>query len=312
MTNPKNSPMPRRRSGRAAVVAGATLVLALSAGPGAHADDAGLLDGITQVAGQATEPIVQPVVQPVVQPIVQPVVESVQGAVPQPVQEAAEPVVEQVAEPVRQVAEVVEQVTHSSEEPAGTPAREPAGGQAGQSGDDPAETPAQGTVGHGAPGSAGAAGADAAESAVAQHAPGGPSDGHAGDGPGHVDAPAPVAISCPDLPPRAATSLVALHSGDHEAPSDQWTVWDVTNALMHMSAVGDWGSPGEVVSPGQGGTDRRASDLPRQVPAAVPALDIPRRGLTLGPVEMVGLLGLLGLLGVLAAGVAGARARERG
>lgn len=304
MTKLKNPPMPRRRSGRAAVLAGATLALALSAGPGAHADSGtGLLDDITQVVGQATQPVVEPIVQPVVQ--------SVQSAVPQPVQEAVEPVVEQVVEPVRPVAQAVEQVAPSSEEPAGGQAGQPAGGPA----DVPAGTTAPGTVGHVASEPAGAAGADTAESAenpVAQHATGGPS-GDAGDGSRHVDAPGPLATTCPDLPPRTVTTtVVALHGGDQAAPSDHLTVWDVTNALMRLWAAGG-GSPVDAVPLGQGDGGRRASGLPRQVPTALPALDLRRAGgPVLGPAELIGLLGLLGLLGVLATGVAGARARQRG
>ena len=311
MTKPKNPPMPRRRSGRAAVLAGATLALALSAAPGAYADSGtGLLDDITDVVGQATQPVVQPIVQPIVEPVVQPVAQAVQSAVPQPVQEAVEPVVEQVVEPVRPLAQAVEQVAPSSEEPAGEQAGQPADGPA----DVPAETTAHGTVGHVAPGSAGAAGTDTvepAENAVAQQATGGPSGGHGGDGSRHVDAPGPLATSCPDLPPRTGTTtVVALHGGDQAAASDQWTVWDVTNALMRLWAAGG-GSPGEAVPPGQGDGDRRASGLPRPVPRAFPALDLPRPGAgpALGPAELVG---LLGLLGVLATGVAGARARNRG
>ena len=301
MTKPKNSPLPRRRTGRAAVLAGATFVLTLSANPGAYADsDTGLPGAVTQVIGQATQPVVPPVVESVQAAVPQPVQEVVE-----PVQEAVEPVVEQVVEPVRPVVQVVEQVAHSSG-PADEPPDDPAGASSGSS--------VQVPVGHVGPGTAGAAGIEVTQPAahtVAQHAPGGTatSGGHAGAG--HAHAFGPAATSCPDLPPRAVSSVVAHHGGDHEPPSDHWAVWDLTNALMRLSAASDGGSPGEVVPPRQEASDRRAAGLPRQMWRTVPALDLPSPDPELGLLELLG-IGLLVLLGGLAAGVLLAGSRARG
>ncbi len=84
----------------------------------------------------------------------------------------------------------------------------------------------------------------------------------------------------------------------------------MANALMHLWAVGDVSSLGEVVSPRRGESDHEALELPRQVRTDVPRLDTPSPAPELLMVGLFGLLGLLGLLGALATGVAVVGGRE--
>lgn len=287
MTNQTGSPLLLRWPGRIAVLAGATLVFPLSAAPVAHADDGGLLGGVTQVVGGATQPVVPP---------------AVQSAVPQPVQEAVEPVVEAVVEPAESQAEQAA--------PPVTEVVEPAVRRAENQGEQPVEDPAAQDVDP-------AVGSAQAPVTPQAPVPGGPTSSHAVDGPGHGGSePSAAATNGPrdeqrpsgvggctgvsDLPPRAmAVSALLQHPGRIAGESEQ-ALWDLTNALMHLWVEGDAPRSVDVGSPDGGVNDLRAFGLPDGGTTDLPALDTSSADRML---RVLGLFGLLGLLGLLAAGL---------
>ena len=94
---------------RLAVLAGTTLTMSLSLAPASQAMDGGLLDDVTDVAGDVTEPVVDPAL------------EAVETVVP-PVEHAVEAVTEHVVEPTAsEVEHVVEATGGGSAAPGGQP-----------------------------------------------------------------------------------------------------------------------------------------------------------------------------------------------
>lgn len=99
----------RHRAVRLAVLAGTTLTMSLSLAPASQAMDGGLLDDVTDVAGDVTEPGVDPAL------------EAVETVVP-PVEHAVEAVTEHVVEPTAsEVEHVVEATGGGSAAPGGQP-----------------------------------------------------------------------------------------------------------------------------------------------------------------------------------------------
>ena len=304
----------RRWVGRGVVLAAATIVLSLSAGPGAHAGDSGLLGDVTEVVGGATQPVVQPAV------------EAVQSAVPQPVQEAVEPAVASVVEPAASqveqavtavpgadkaaepVVKVVEPVVHPAESRADGGADDRADGRADEPAEQPAGEPATGIVDP-VDGSAQAPAASQASASNGQT--GSNAVGWSGDG----GAASPATTSptrdeqlpsragpCDDLPPRPmAVSAVVQHPDERDADQD---LWNLTNALMHSWIDGDVPGSVDVGPPTDEDGDAwalgslRGEDTDLQAPGRW------------GTVEVLKLLGLFGLLGLLAAGLAVVVARQ--
>ena len=287
MTSQTDPPL-RRWPGRGAVLVGATLVLSLSAGPGAHADDGGLLGGATQVVEEATQPVVQTAV------------DAVQPAIPQPVQEAVAPVVEHVVEPAASHAEQAVKAV-----PGADPAAHPVG-EVVEPGVRPAEEPVEESVE--APAAqnvhpvVGSAPAPAASQAPV---PGGPTSGHAVDGPGDGTSVADPCASVTDLPPRGmAVSDIVRHPGRGDVLSAHQALWNLANALMHMWLDENARRSVDVGPPEDGLGDVRAFDVPKGG-----TTDVPEPG-TSSAERLIELIGLIGLLGLLAAGLTLGLARQ--
>ncbi|MFC7727363.1 hypothetical protein ACFQW6_19805 [Nocardioides sp. GCM10028917] len=260
-TNQTDSPVVRAWLGRAAALAGATLLMSLSAGPGAHADD-GLLGDVTEVAGAVTQPVAEPVAQ------------TVQSAVPQPVQQVVEPAVSQVMQPVVSHAEqTVEATVKSTEqtveaavkdaEQAVQPVSEVIKPEVRRA-EEPVEQP------QAQPQTADRVVRSAPAPAASQEAvTGDATSSHVDDESGHKGAkPVSAATREPgnkrrssaatlrehvtDQAPRGTTGTVAPQQSDEREDLSAEALWNLTNALMHMWA-GD-NTPGSVDAgvPGDG------------------------------------------------------------
>ncbi|MBD3925613.1 hypothetical protein IEZ26_13335 [Nocardioides cavernae] len=308
-------PLPLRRwVGRGVVLVAATVVLALSAGTGAHAGDAGPLGDVTEGLGGA------------IQPVVQSAVEAVQSAVPQPVQEAVEPAVENVVEPAASDVEqavtslpgagkaaepavkVVEPVVRPADDRADGGDGRGAGGRAGEPVEQPAGEPATGTVDpvDGPAQTPAAAQASASSGQADSNAVGGSGDGAAAGpastGPTRVGQPPSRAGLCDELPPRPmAVSAIVQHPDELDADQE---LWNLTNALMHSWIDGDVPGSVDVGPPSDEDGDAWALG-----PLGGEETDLRAPG-RWGTVEVLKLIGLFGLLGLLAAGLAVVVARQ--
>lgn len=308
-------PLPLRRwVGRGVVLSAATIVLSLSAGPGAHAGDAGLLGDVTEGVGGATQPDLQPAVG------------AVQSAVPQPVQEAVEPAVENVVVPAASHVEqavtsvpgadkaagpavkVVEPVVRQADDRAGGGADDGNGARVDEPVEQPAGEPATGVVD---PGDGPAQGPAAAQTSVSSGQTGSNAAGGSGDGgsaspattsPTRDEQLPSRAGPCDDLPPRPmAVSAIVGHPDERDADQE---LWNLTNALMHSWIDGDVPGSVDVGPPSDEDGDAWALG-----PLGGEDTDLQAPG-TWGTVEVLGLLGLFGVLGLLAAGVAVVVARQ--
>lgn len=270
MTNQTVPQAVGRSLGRGAVLAAAVTALSLSGGPAAHADDGGLLDGGTQIVGEAGEQVVEPVVQtvePVVPPPVQQPVEAAVEQVVAPAVAEAEQTVEATVRVVEQAAEpvvaAVEPVTPAPAEP--TLAAVPGGAQA------PAAPRA--------PVLGGPSTGGIADQSVPAGAPHVTAQRTSSGGQDRSDAAAGTDLV--DLAPRAmARPTILVQDPEPNDPSEDERIRALTNALMHMWAGEE--APGAVDA---GLAGREATDLlARAAPSGPITLLL---GLLLGSLSLV-------------------------
>lgn len=233
MTNQKLSDAVGHSCRRVGVLAAATILLSLSGGPAAHADDGGLLGDAVDLVGETGDQVVEPVVQTVESAAPQPVqevVEPVQQAV-EPAVAAAEQVVEETVRVVEPATEPVVRVAKPAPPPAAEPVEDAVAEEAPTPAPAPPRAPAVGGAGTSHPGD-GSGPDPAAHVSTAQQVPN--DDQHRSDAADGTD--------FADLAPRAmARPTILLQDPEVEDPVVDEELRSLVNALMQM-----WAGPGAV------------------------------------------------------------------